>query len=68
MNEYRYTLFSAGTVIDDVSDLMYKMKERGSAGDLIAFFLYILISSFTILNMLIGVLVEVNHASSLPLE
>ncbi|CAD7941081.1 unnamed protein product [Amoebophrya sp. A120] len=54
-----YTLFSAGTVIDDVSDLLYRMKDGGSGGDLLAFFLYILISSFTILNMLIGVLVEV---------
>ncbi|CAD7956791.1 unnamed protein product [Amoebophrya sp. A25] len=54
-----YTLFSAGTVIDNIAPLLYRMKEGGTAVDLVMFFLYILISSFTILNMLIGVLVEV---------
>merc|ERR1719253_49417 len=38
---------------------MYAMKDRKVYWTLIAFFVYILISSFTILNMLIGVLVEV---------
>ena len=40
------------------------MKEREGHADLTLFFLYVLISSFTILNMLIGVLVEVVGAVS----
>lgn len=51
-------------MIDNVSDLTYRMKHRETYSDLTLFFLYVLISSFTILNMLIGVLVEVVGAVS----
>jgi len=57
-----FTLFMAGTLLDNVVDYMTDLKDAEEKGDtymLYVFGLFILLSSFTVLNMLIGVLCEV---------
>ena len=57
-----FTLFHAGTLLDNVTGVVQTFwnNEGGSGYAMLAFMiLYILISAFVILNMLIGVLCEV---------
>merc|ERR1719440_2096500 len=56
-----FTLFFAGTLLDNLIDIMEELKLSDEAGPvwIIVFWLFILLSSFTVLNMLIGVLCEV---------
>jgi voltage-gated sodium channel len=56
-----FTLFMAGTLLDNLIDIMEELKLSPEAGWtwIIIFWFFILLSSFTVLNMLIGVLCEV---------
>merc|ERR1719506_2724819 len=53
-----FTLFVQGTLLDDLDDLVRGIRED-SVLMLLAFFSFILLSSFTVLNMLIGILCDV---------
>jgi len=55
-----FTLFVHGTLLDDVADLVAAIR-MDSTLMLLLFFLFILLSSFTVLNMLIGILCDVVH-------
>lgn len=60
------TLFLGGTLLDDVTSLLSMFKQSDDLTPrvcLFVMFLFILISSFTVLNMLIGVLCEVATAT-----
>jgi len=58
-------LFLAGTLLDNVVDVMWDMKLcPASYYHIYIFGLFILLSSFTVLNMLIGVLCEVVSETS----
>mmetsp|Transcript_85796 Transcript_85796/g.229508 ORF Transcript_85796/g.229508 Transcript_85796/m.229508 type:complete len:774 (-) Transcript_85796:407-2728(-) len=61
-----FTLFGGGTLLDDLNGTLQLLRDGpGSAPVLFwVFILYILISSFTLLNMLVGVLCEVVAATS----
>jgi hypothetical protein len=56
-----FTLFMAGTLLDNLIDIMEELRESPEAGWgwIGIFWFFILLSSFTVLNMLIGVLCEV---------
>jgi uncharacterized coiled-coil protein SlyX len=56
-----FTLFLAGTLLDNVTAVLMNFRDTHT-GMLFAFLIYVLMSSFTILNMLIGVLCEVVSA------
>merc|ERR1719456_10190 len=49
----------AGTLLDNVIDVMGDLEQNGPTSMVYIFILFILLSSFTVLNMLIGVLCEV---------
>eukprot|EP00928_Gymnodinium_smaydae_P079907 TRINITY_DN63738_c0_g1_i1.p1 TRINITY_DN63738_c0_g1~~TRINITY_DN63738_c0_g1_i1.p1 ORF type:complete len:506 (+),score=152.22 TRINITY_DN63738_c0_g1_i1:243-1760(+) len=53
-----FTLLCSGTLLDDVAGLVVTIRED-SIIMLFVFFAYIMLSSFTVLNMLIGILCEV---------
>lgn len=55
-----FTLFVHGTLLDDLADLVTAIR-MDSTAMLLLFFLFILLSSFTVLNMLIGILCDVVH-------
>jgi len=57
-----YNLFMGGTLLDNVTDVLREIKDSSTL-ELYIFMFFILISSFTILNMLIGVLCEVAAAT-----
>jgi hypothetical protein len=61
-----FHLFMAGTLLDNIIDVMYSLRVSPDAGlqycALMMFF--VLLSSFTVLNMLIGVLCEVVTATA----
>jgi hypothetical protein len=59
-----FTLFIMGTVLDDVTVATTAIRKTGNGFMLTLFILFILISSFTILNMLIGILCEVVSATA----
>jgi len=55
-------LFLGGTLLDDVTDVLANFKDSGDLTPkifLYVMFFFVLVSSFTILNMLIGILCEV---------
>merc|ERR1719446_45608 len=52
-------LFIGGTLLDDATSAIIPFYDKEYYGMVIVFFLFILLASFTILNMLIGVLCEV---------
>jgi hypothetical protein len=56
-----FTLFMAGTLLDNLIDIMEELRLEPEAGwtFVMVFWIFILLSSFTVLNMLIGVLCEV---------
>lgn len=66
MGRSMFSLFIYGTILDDVTQVTDMI--RGTEGNyvfmLILFIMFILISSFTILNMLIGILCEVVSATA----
>jgi len=64
MGKSMFTLFIMGTILDDVTQATNAIRESGNAWMLLAFIVFILISSFMMLNMLIGVLVEVVAATA----
>merc|ERR1712190_230546 len=64
MGKSMFTLFIMGTILDDVTQATNAIRDSQNTWMLLAFILFILISSFTLLNMLIGVLVEVIGATA----
>jgi len=63
MQKTMMTLFIQGTLLDDVTDVVYCLLNVNEIM-LLVFIVFILISSFTMLNMLIGILVEVVQAEA----
>lgn len=59
MGKSMFSLFIYGTVLDDVTAAANGIRASGNNWMMAAFIIFILISSFMMLNMLIGVLVEV---------
>jgi len=59
-----FSLFIFGTILDDVTYCSNSIRETGNLWMLVFFLIFILIASFMMLNMLIGVLVEVVGATS----
>eukprot|EP00929_Paragymnodinium_shiwhaense_P029976 TRINITY_DN17070_c0_g1_i3.p1 TRINITY_DN17070_c0_g1~~TRINITY_DN17070_c0_g1_i3.p1 ORF type:complete len:773 (+),score=135.79 TRINITY_DN17070_c0_g1_i3:191-2509(+) len=57
--EGMYSLFVHGTLLDAVSDVMGEMKAEEDWFVLAFFIIFIMLSSFTVLNMLIGILCDV---------
>merc|ERR1719199_1177200 len=64
MGKSMFTLFIMGTVLDDVTASTDAIRESGNLWMLACYIAFILISSFTILNMLIGILCEVVGATA----
>lgn len=65
MGKSMRTLFIMGTILDDVTEGTNTIRSsKHSTIMLIVFIIFILVSSFTILNMLIGILCEVVSATS----
>merc|ERR1740138_293333 len=56
-----YTLWINGTLLDNLSTVVYDIKEE-SAVCLVIFNVFILLAALTVMNMLIGVLCEVVSA------
>jgi hypothetical protein len=59
MGKSMLSLLVMGTILDDVTACTDAIRESGNRTMLFAFLLYILINSFTMMNMLVGILVEV---------
>merc|ERR1719238_164472 len=59
-----FTLFIMGTVLDDVTAATDAIRGTDNMAMLGLFIVFVLISSFTILNMLIGILCEVVSATA----
>jgi len=53
------TLFLSGVLLDNISDLVNTMIKLGAVVPLLAFTFFVLLSTVTVLNMVIGVLCEV---------
>jgi len=64
MGKSMFSLFIFGTILDDVTYCSNAIRETENTWMLIAFIIFILISSFMMLNMLIGILVEVVGATA----
>lgn len=64
MGKSMFSLFIMGTVLDDVTQATNAIRETENWWLLGCFVVFILISSFMMLNMLIGVLVEVVGATA----
>merc|ERR1719272_2395879 len=64
MGKSAFTLFIMGTVLDDVTAATNAIRVTENMWMLALFIIFILISSFTILNMLIGILCEVVSATA----
>jgi len=65
MSHSMYTLLIAGTLRDDMMKVATPLRDcPNTLQMLFVFFLYVLLSSFTVLNMLIGVLCEVVRATA----
>jgi len=64
MGKSMFSLFIYGTVLDDVTQCADAIRNTESMSMLALFIIFILISSFTILNMLIGILCEVVSATA----
>lgn len=59
-----FTLFIMGTILDDVTVATNAIRGTHNVFMLLLFILFILLSSFTILNMLIGILCQVVSATA----
>lgn len=59
MGKSMSTLLVRGTFLDDVTACTNAIRNRGEIWMLLAFLMYVVLNSFTIMNMLIGILVEV---------
>eukprot|EP00929_Paragymnodinium_shiwhaense_P046485 TRINITY_DN23669_c0_g1_i3.p1 TRINITY_DN23669_c0_g1~~TRINITY_DN23669_c0_g1_i3.p1 ORF type:complete len:578 (+),score=97.76 TRINITY_DN23669_c0_g1_i3:158-1891(+) len=59
MGKSMLSLLIMGTILDDVTACSDMIRSTGNYMMLAAFLLYILINSFTLMNMLVGILVEV---------
>merc|ERR1719375_1838652 len=64
MGKSAFSLFIMGTVLDDVTQMTNAIRETENYWMLSCSVVFILISSFMMLNMLIGVLVEVVGATA----
>jgi len=64
MGKAMFTLLVMGTILDDVTAVTNAMKNRGDTVYLLLFIGYIVLNSFTMLNMLVGILVEVVGATA----
>jgi len=63
MSRSMYTLFVGGTLLDDVTGVLRDLQDGHPAMQWVML-VFVLISSFTVLNMLIGVLCEVVSATA----
>jgi len=59
MGKSMFSLLVMGTILDDVTSCTNAIRRTGNLPMLAAFIVYILLSSFTMMNMLVGILVEV---------
>jgi len=59
-----FYLFMGGTLCDDITSRMGDLREETGFSGMALFSLYVLISAFTVLNMLIGILCEVVTATA----
>lgn len=59
-----FTLFLAGTLLDDCTEVFKPLITDGYLHMLVLVLLYIVLSSFTVFNMLVGVLCEVVSATA----
>eukprot|EP00405_Crypthecodinium_cohnii_P050441 CAMPEP_0206609454 /NCGR_PEP_ID=MMETSP0325_2-20121206/53800_1 /ASSEMBLY_ACC=CAM_ASM_000347 /TAXON_ID=2866 /ORGANISM="Crypthecodinium cohnii, Strain Seligo" /LENGTH=292 /DNA_ID=CAMNT_0054127751 /DNA_START=229 /DNA_END=1104 /DNA_ORIENTATION=+ len=59
MGKSMLSLLVMGTILDDVTACTDAIRASGSVSMLTCFLLYILLNSFTMMNMLVGILVEV---------
>ncbi|CAD7971596.1 unnamed protein product [Amoebophrya sp. A25] len=59
IGESMFALFIGGTLLDDLTDFTNTIRHSPLPLMLVAWYLFVLLSSFTVLNMLIGVLCEV---------
>lgn len=59
MGKSMLSLLIMGTILDDVTACTDAIRATGNTAMLVCFLLYILLNSFTMLNMLTGILVEV---------
>jgi hypothetical protein len=59
-----FYLFMGGTLCDDITGRLGDLREETGLWGIFLFSLYVLISAFTVLNMLIGVLCEVVTATA----
>jgi len=64
MGKSMFHLLIMGTILDDVTQATNAIRETGNTWMMVAFVIFILISSFMMLNMLIGILVEVVAATA----
>jgi len=64
MGKSMMSLIVMGTILDDVTACADVIRSTGNTLMLVAFITYILINSFTIFNMLTGILVEVVASTS----
>lgn len=64
MGKSFFSLYVMGTVLDDITACTDAIRGAGKPHMLIAFIIFILIASFTMLNMLVGVLCEVVAATT----
>mmetsp|Transcript_175 Transcript_175/g.718 ORF Transcript_175/g.718 Transcript_175/m.718 type:complete len:645 (-) Transcript_175:71-2005(-) len=59
MGKSMLSLLVMGTILDDVTACTDSIRDTGNMGMLILFLVYVLLNSFTMMNMLVGILVEV---------
>jgi len=59
MSMSMFTLLLSGTLLDDCTAMIHPMIVHGMYFEIVLMLIYILLSAFTVLNMLIGVLCEV---------
>ncbi|CAE7721128.1 Cacna1g [Symbiodinium microadriaticum] len=64
MDKSMLTLLIMGTILDDVTECADIIHAQNNIWMLAAFIFYILLNSFMMLNMLVGILVEVNRSQS----
>jgi len=62
MGKSMFSLFIMGTILDDVTLCTDAIRRTGNTVQLVCFLIFIVLSSFTMLNMLVGILVEVVQA------
>eukprot|EP00931_Biecheleriopsis_adriatica_P118330 TRINITY_DN93767_c0_g1_i1.p1 TRINITY_DN93767_c0_g1~~TRINITY_DN93767_c0_g1_i1.p1 ORF type:complete len:627 (+),score=133.73 TRINITY_DN93767_c0_g1_i1:143-2023(+) len=59
MSKSMFSLIIMGTLLDDVTNCSNRIRQSGNLAMLAVFIVFIVLSSFMMLNMLLGILVEV---------